>query len=78
MATGGQAEIDQRFNSMVKSADGMMIYKYIIRNVAHQYGKTVTFMPKPIYQDNGSGMHTSPKFVERRESRSSRVTATRA
>ena len=58
MATGGQAEIDQKFGPMLKSADGMMIYKYIIRNVAHQYGKTVTFMPKPIFQDNGSGMHT--------------------
>ena len=58
VATGGQAEIDQRFNSLLKSADGMMIYKYIIRNVAYQYGKTVTFMPKPLFQDNGSGMHT--------------------
>src|ERR1700691_1529834 len=54
VATGGQCEIDQRFNSLVKSADGMMIYKYIIRNVANQYGKTVTFMPKPLFAANGS------------------------
>ena len=58
VATGGQSEIDQRFNSLVKSADGMLLYKYIIRNVANQHGKTVTFMPKPLFQDNGSGMHT--------------------
>src|ERR1044071_8989379 len=58
VATGGQAEIDQRFNSLVKSADNMMLYKYVIRNVAAQHGKTVTFMPKPLFQDNGSGMHT--------------------
>jgi glutamine synthetase len=58
VATGGQCEIDQKFNPLVTSADWMMIYKYIIRNVARQYGKTVTFMPKPIYQDNGNGMHT--------------------
>jgi glutamine synthetase len=58
VATGGQCEIDQRFQPLVRSADWMMIYKYVVRNVAHQYGKTVTFMPKPIYQDNGSGMHT--------------------
>src|SRR5215472_448904 len=58
VATGGQSEIDQRFNPLVQSADWMMIYKYIIRNVAKQYGKTVTFMPKPIFQDNGNGMHT--------------------
>lgn len=58
VATGGQCEIDQRFDTLVKSADNMMLYKYIIRNVAYQYGKTVTFMPKPLFGDNGSGMHT--------------------
>src|SRR5579872_6759158 len=58
VATGGQCEIDQRFNTLVKSADNMMLYKYVIRNVAYQYGKSVTFMPKPLYGDNGSGMHT--------------------
>jgi glutamine synthetase len=57
VATGGQCEIDQRFNTLVKSADNMMTYKYVIRNVAYQYGKTVTFMPKPLFGDNGSGMH---------------------
>jgi glutamine synthetase len=57
VATGGQAEIDQKFDTMVKSADNMMLYKYVIRNVAYQYGKTVTFMPKPLFADNGSGMH---------------------
>ena len=57
VATGGQCEIDQRFDTLVKSADNMMMYKYVIRNVANQYGKTVTFMPKPIFMDNGSGMH---------------------
>ena len=58
VATGGQTEIDLRFDSLVRSADHMMLYKYIVKNVANQYGKTVTFMPKPIYGDNGSGMHT--------------------
>jgi glutamine synthetase len=58
VATGGQTEIDLKFNSLVRSADNMMLYKYIVRNVANQYGKTVTFMPKPLFQDNGSGMHT--------------------
>ena len=58
VATGGQCEIDQRFDTLVKSADNMMLYKYIIRNVANQYGKTATFMPKPLFADNGSGMHT--------------------
>src|SRR5574337_207387 len=58
VASGGQTEIDLKFDSMVRSADNMMLYKYIVRNVANQYGKTVTFMPKPLFQDNGSGMHT--------------------
>jgi glutamine synthetase len=57
VATGGQAEIDLRYDKLVKSADSMMLYKYVIRNVANQYGKTATFMPKPLFADNGSGMH---------------------
>ncbi len=57
VATGGQAEIDLRFDALLKSADSMLLYKYIIRNVANRHGKTVTFMPKPLFADNGSGMH---------------------
>jgi glutamine synthetase len=67
VATGGQCEIDQRFDTLVKSADNMMLYKYIIRNVANQYGKTVTFMPKPLYGDNGSGMHTHQSLWKERK-----------
>lgn len=58
VATAGQAEIDIRFDSLLKMADKMMWFKYIIKNVARRHGKTVTFMPKPLYGDNGSGMHT--------------------
>ncbi|HEY4484808.1 MAG TPA: type I glutamate--ammonia ligase [Nitrospiria bacterium] len=58
VATAGQAEIDIRFDSMVRMADKMLLYKYIVKNVAKRHGKTVTFMPKPIFGDNGSGMHT--------------------
>ena len=58
VATGGQAEIDMKFDTLLRMADKMMRYKYITRNVAKQFGKSVTFMPKPIFGDNGSGMHT--------------------
>ena len=66
VATGGQCEIDQRFDTLVKSADNMTLYKYVIRNVAHQFGKTVTFMPKPLFGDNGSGMHTHQSLWKER------------
>lgn len=58
VATGGQAEIDLRFDNLVAMADKMMMYKYIVKNVAKKYNKLVTFMPKPLFADNGSGMHT--------------------
>ncbi|MBV5339983.1 MAG: type I glutamate--ammonia ligase [Deltaproteobacteria bacterium] len=57
VATGGQAEIDMRFSSLVDMADQLQWFKYIVKNVAHRNGKTATFMPKPLYGDNGSGMH---------------------
>src|SRR5438128_4003369 len=58
VATAGQAEIDYRFDTLVKSADAMMVYRYVVKNVARKHGKTATFMPKPLFGDNGSGMHT--------------------
>ncbi|MEO0202373.1 MAG: type I glutamate--ammonia ligase [candidate division WOR-3 bacterium] len=57
VATGGQGEIDMRYDSLLNMADKVMWYKYVLRNVAKKYNKSVTFMPKPIYGDNGSGMH---------------------
>jgi glutamine synthetase len=58
VATGGQGEIDLRFDTLVKMADGANLYKYILKNVARKHGKTLTFMPKPLFGDNGTGMHT--------------------
>lgn len=58
VATAGQCEIDMRFAPLVQMADYVQLYKYITKNVARKHGKSVTFMPKPIFQDNGSGMHT--------------------
>jgi len=58
VATGGQCEIDMRFAPLLEMADNMTKYKYVVKNVARQAGKTVTFMPKPLFMDNGSGMHT--------------------
>ncbi len=58
VATGGQAEIDMQYADLLKMSDQFMWYKYIIKNVARKFGKTVTFMPKPIFMDNGSGMHS--------------------
>ena len=58
VATAGQGEIDLRYDTMLSMADKVMRYKYVVKNVAQSYGKVATFMPKPIYNDNGTGMHT--------------------
>ena len=57
VATGGQCELSMRFNTLKAMADWTMWYKYVVKNVSRKHGKTATFMPKPIFQDNGSGMH---------------------
>lgn len=57
VASAGQCEIDMRFDSLVKMADNLLKFKYVIKNVANVHEKTVTFMPKPLFNDNGSGMH---------------------
>ncbi len=58
VGTAGQTEIDMRYNTLTRMADNVLWYKYIVKNVARRRGKTVTLMPKPLFQDNGSGMHT--------------------
>jgi len=58
VASGGQNELGFRFGKLIEAADNLMTYKYVIKNVGKRYGKTVTFMPKPVFNDNGSGMHT--------------------
>ncbi len=57
VATGGQCEIDMKYGPLVETADKLLLYKYVVKNVAARHGKTATFMPKPLWGDNGSGLH---------------------
>ncbi len=58
VATAGQCELGMKFSDLISAADHVLIYKYVVKNVARKHGKTATFMPKPVLNDNGSGMHT--------------------
>ena len=66
VGTAGQSEIDMRYDTLLKTADNVLKYKYVVKNTAWKAGKTVTFMPKPLFMDNGSGMHTHQSLWARR------------
>ena len=65
VATAGQAEIDMKFGTLVKMADSCLMYKYIVKNLCRKHGKVATFMPKPLFGDNGSGMHTHQSLFKK-------------
>jgi glutamine synthetase len=64
VGTAGQAEIDMRFAPLVRMADSLMVYKYMVKNTARKHGKVATFMPKPLFADNGSGMHVHQSLAK--------------